>query len=85
MSDLPQEKLKIAQRVRRLGFAAIVFVVVGVVVPFVTHLFAILISRRALKISRENSIPAEYERLSYFALWLGGAGIIYWIFRITTM
>lgn len=76
---LPAEKLRIAQRVHKIGIVAVVFLVLGIFVPFLMDIVALIVAKKALKISRENLVPYEYERAAYYAYRISIVAIIAWI------
>lgn len=63
------EQTEKANQVKKLGIIALVLLVCSLIpiVGFFTLIASFIISRRALKISRENLVPVEYERPAYWA------------------
>ncbi|HMS40214.1 MAG TPA: hypothetical protein PKE69_08315 [Pyrinomonadaceae bacterium] len=74
----PEQRQK-AGTVKTLGIVAFIFAVLGIFVPFVCHIAAFFISRHALKISRENLVPVEAEKLAYWANRVSITGLLLWV------
>jgi hypothetical protein len=84
---LPAEQLQKAQSVKNLGIFAVILAILGIFVPFVLDIAALLLARRAMKISRDHLIPIEYEKAAYWAYRVSIAGIIWWViivFKVLT-
>lgn len=76
---LEGEKLQKAQKVKTLGIIAVILAVLGIFVPFVLDIAAFIIAKIAMKISRENLVPIEYENPAYWAYRVSIAGLIWWV------
>ncbi len=72
------EQMQKAGSVKTLGIVAFMFAIVGIFVPFICHIAAFFIARHALKISRENLIPVEAEKLAYWASRISITGLLLW-------
>ena len=79
---LSGEALQKAKRVKTLGIIALILSILGIFVPFVLDIIAFVISKIALKISREHLVPYEYEKPAYWAYRISIAGIILWILAV---
>lgn len=64
-----EHKLAKGKQVKTLGIIALVLLVLGLIpiIGFLTVIASLVISKIALKISRENFVDAEYERPAYWA------------------
>jgi len=76
------EKLEKANQVKTLGIVAVILSIVGIFVPFVLDIIAFVMSKIAMKISRENLVPYEYEKPAYWAYRISIIGIIWWIVAV---
>lgn len=72
------EQAQKAGSVKTLGIVAFIFAIFGIFVPFVCHIAAFFISRHALKISRDNLIPVEAEKMAYWASRISITGLLLW-------
>ena len=64
-----EHKIAKGKQVKTLGIIALVLLVLGVIpiLGFFAVIASLVISRIALKISRENFVDADYERPAYWA------------------
>ncbi|HEY0429585.1 MAG TPA: hypothetical protein VGC76_17525 [Pyrinomonadaceae bacterium] len=84
----PEQTNAQAGRVKTLGVVAWLLVLTGFipVLGFFGLIAAILVARRAMRVSREYLLPIEAEKPAYYAsivalvfLILGTIGLIFWI------
>jgi uncharacterized membrane protein len=64
------EQFERAKSVKKLGIIALVLTAFGAFIPLLGILMliaALLISRYALRVSRQNLVPIEYEKPAYWA------------------
>jgi hypothetical protein len=64
-----EHKIAKGKQVKTLGIIALVLLVLGLIpiIGFLTVIASLVISKIALKISRENFVDTEYERPAYWA------------------
>ena len=64
-----EHKIVKGKQVKMLGIVALILLVMGLIplLGFFTLIASLIISRIALKISRENFVDSEYERPAYWA------------------
>lgn len=68
-----------AKKVRTIGIIALILAVSGIVIPFIADIAAFILSKWAMKISRDNLVPVEYEKSAYWAYRVSIMGIILWV------
>ncbi len=68
-TEITGNQLTKAKQVRTLGIVALILLVCSLipVLGFFTLIAAFIISRVALRISRQNLVPIEYEKPAYWA------------------
>lgn len=84
---LPAEQLQKAQSVKNLGIVAVILAILGIFVPFVLDIAAFFVAKHAMKISRDNLVPIEYEKAAYWAYRISIVGMIWWViiaFKVLT-
>src|SRR5690349_8539347 len=80
-----EQQIAKSQQVRTMGIIALVLLVTGLIpiLGFFGLIASLILSRSALRISREHLVPIEYERPAHWAslistifLILGGIGFL---------
>jgi hypothetical protein len=68
-AEMTGEQLAKAKQVKMLGIVALILLVCSLIpiLGFFTLIAAFIISRVALRISRKNLVPIEYEKPAYWA------------------
>lgn len=68
-----------ASTVKTIGVIALILAVLGIFVPFILDIAAFILAKVAMKISRDNLVPIEYEKPAYWAYRVSLVGIILWV------
>jgi len=64
------EQTEKAKSVKKLGIIALLLAIFGAIVPFLGTLMiiaALVLARYALRVSRQNLVPIEFEKPAYWA------------------
>ena|SRR5438874_9656834 len=72
------DELQKAQSVQALGIVALLLALAGIVIPFIADIAAFFMAKIALRKSRDNIVPYEYEKWATWAYRISIAGIFWW-------
>ena len=75
------EQTASAKKVKSMGYIALLLVVCGFipVIGIFTLIGALVLSRKAMTISRKNLVPVEYEKPAHWASIISKVLLILWV------
>jgi hypothetical protein len=76
---LTGDELKKAQSVQMLGIFALILAIAGIIIPFIADISAFILAKIAMRKSRDNLVPYEYEKWAWWAYRISIVGILWWI------